>query len=49
MSKARKTINLNIPPDLHETVAKQAKLEHRTINNFVEKTLIKATNFKIEA
>ena len=48
MSKARKTINLNVQPDLHAVIAEAAKLEHRTINNFVEKTLIKATNFKIE-
>jgi len=42
----RKSINIKVSTALHEVLLKKSKEEHRTISNYVEKTLIDATNFK---
>jgi hypothetical protein len=47
-NQLRKAINLKVHPKLHDAVAQAAKNEHRTINNFVEKTLLKATNLNMD-
>lgn len=47
-NKKRMALNLKITAELHEAIALNAKKQHRTLNNYAEVILMKATNMDVE-